>query len=405
MSINILNSESSTAIAKQQRRLLNAIGRMNASDDTKEHLLRINRDLVSQEMSKFDTVVNPGHLQIDIDGNLLYGNWKVEDPEYIVFKRTNKYDSHLTQALGIPKQFFDREIGVNPDIMAAFVNEKLDRETKPMLLRTFLGQDPQSPGVARAMLSPSYGARENLDMFTAFTEAIAVSQKEIKIKGSAFTESRVYMEWSYPDLREDVEHILRAYHLPDHMVKGEKVLYFGGLFRNSETGDGAFSVAPRALFLYCNNGMVRESDKLRHIHRGDTKPVGFTYSPETRRLNSMAAASEMRDMIEAHTSEKWRRERIDEYIAASQEVVENVIHLPQVVGNELGLNQDEMDRLREYFVSHKDHTSLGMVNATTLLAQELDRDKRHDIESKAFDLMAKIPRLDLQAGRLRRKQE
>ena len=166
------------------------------------------------------------------------------------------------------------------------------------------------------------------------------------------------------------------------------MLWAGIEITNSETGQGAFSIAPRAVVAVCRNGLTQAVD-FRRAHLGAVLEEGtIDWSQETQRHALGLITSQVRDAVATYISPGYLEETAAEMRAAKAVAVESAREAVEVVHERFGLTEAERDAVFELFAAGGDRTVLGLGQAVTAAAQLAeDGDRQSEMESRFWSIV------------------
>jgi len=155
-------------------------------------------------------------------------------------------------------------------------------------------------GQLRGWLSDRYRRLDSRPLVEALaseaTEAGAVPSEGV------VTETRVALKVLVPEILEP--------------IRGEYVVV-GGEWSNSDFGNGVHSFRTFALRVVCLNGMVREN-LLKQVHLGTRLSDDVDFSDRTRRLDTAASVSALRDVVRSALGPQGRARILDTIRAAHE---------------------------------------------------------------------------------------
>lgn len=337
--------------------------------------------LSAQRQMRYDLVAPSDALDVDrVDGT-----FRVWTPEggVLPVALDRRAVGSLCSRTPITVNYWDQMAECpSPELLARTVNwwtgRSGDHPTSPWLFRIFQSQDPSLPSLLRCVLSDRYRPLENLDVMQAVASAVPPGADV----SADLAAHRMRVRITVPTIGVDARHVLRDYRSPYTGRTGEDLpLMFSGLdISNGETGGAAFTVAPRAVFQVCNNGMTQSVDVERAVHLGGVLDEGtIQWSAETQEAQLRLLTSKTRDAVARFLSTEYLDEVLDR-IAGAAQVPVGVTAARQVA---LGLFPEATtDSILDLFARSGDLTQLGLGQAVTAHAQRVDDiDQAHDIES------------------------
>lgn len=314
----------------------------------------------------------------------------------------------MVERLDIPLKYADLVRDDDPALLDINVARRSESKDAPTLFRLIRDGDQW---ICRAVLSNSYQAIDNLDMFIAVINGAAKAGVDIGdclVEGD-WTDDRFRLRIAVPQVGVMASELLKGYRNPfeggqldwtqhtsafqrELRERGAQVgdaLWAGIEASNSETGGGAATVGPRAIVLICLNGLTRKTDIVRQVHLGGKLDVGpVTWSAETQKKAVELVESKMADAVRAYCSEGYLEGLIREMEQAKGVDVQNPVTAFEVAKTRLGFSEEERDRALTMFIRGQDTTVLGVANAVTAMAQTVDDgDRQNEIEQTFWDIV------------------
>lgn len=373
--------------------------------------------LKSQQAAKLDFVA-PANTLRSKNGLLTVKGAGVELTEEGVttkdgtFRPTAVFDEGISDKLGIPLKYVRTLRNERPDLYDANVNGLLHGRTiqrasgpevvhpadqRSFLVRTFRGDDNE-PGVARALLSDSYGGvADNFDALTAALDGVRQAGVEIKVETCDLTERRLYVAVSAPAVSVLAPELLKGYRSPYSGKTGtENPVVFGGfIVSNSETGDGAFSITARLVVEACSNGLKINKDVFRAVHLGSKLESGIIkFSADTQAKNLALITAKARDAVATFLDVDYVRKAIAALETQAGHELSNPDEAIKIVAKKLAFSDEERAGVLDHFIRGGQITAGGVLQAVTSFCQTIpDADAAHDLEGKgvaALELAASL---------------
>lgn len=280
--------------------------------------------------------------------------------------------NQIGSKLEIPKKYYDKML---PEKYHALLDYNVtswfqDKDTN-FLLRTFIDKDEKT-GVARAMLSDRYNVIDNYDVMLATLEAIKESGINIQIESGDITDTKFYMRFVCPDIELEAPDLLKNYRVPDGTT-GSNGIISGFVISNSETGNGKFSISPRAIVLACRNGMIFKNDAFQKTHLGSKMEEYSTidWSEETRQKNYDLVISQVKDAIKHFASQEYLGAKIHELLEKGNKELSFPIEAMKNVTKSLSISDEKESSILNYFVKSGDTNAFGLTQALTYFAQHM----------------------------------
>lgn len=367
--------------------------------------------LRNQQARKVDVVV-PAKALWSRDGNvLLHGVEPLLEDDGITdpngsYRPTAVWDEGIAAKLNVPLAYVRRMRGDGmASLMDANVNGLLHghraadgtevraAEARSFMVRLFQGADG-TPGVARALLSPSYKRIENLDVLMAVLEGINATGTEVEIQGADLTDRRMYVRISAPGIQALAPELLKNYRSPFSGNRGadNPTVFAGFVLSNSETGGGAFTITPRLTVQVCTNGMTITKDALRAVHLGGRQDDGvIDWKADTQKAQLDLIKLRARDAVTTFLNREYMEGVIRAATEAAGKPVENAVETLKVVSKKLSYSQSVQDGILDHFIKGADATAGGVMHAVTSYAQLVeDADEAAALEATALQAMALV---------------
>ena len=387
---------------------------MKTEDLKNLSLQEIVEALQTQTLLKQDFVVPSKYLRMDNNNLIVINEEKLDslskllldtgisvnenDIEKIELAVLDCCHTQIGQRLDIPKKYYDKMLG---NTMAQHIldynvtNWFRLRNENNFLLRTFIDKE-QKTGIARAILSDRYNVLDNYDVMLATLDAIRESGINVQIESGDITDTKFYMRFVCPDIEMDAPDILKNYRVPDGSTGGNGIIS-GFVISNSETGNGKFSISPRAVVLACRNGMIFKNDAFQKTHLGSKMEEYTTidWSEETRQKNYELVCSQVKDAIKYYASEEYLGAKIHELIEKGNKELNYPIETIKNVSKHLSISEEKESSILNYFIKSGDTNACGVTQALTYFAQHnASPEERYEIESESVRILDSIEEFD-----------
>lgn len=294
-----------------------------------------------------------------------------------------------------------RRAGQEPEVIRA-------ADARTFLVRCFRGGD-DGDGIARAFLSDQYQLVDNLDVLTAALDGIRESGVEAVPVTCDLTDRKMHVRVAAPGVQAQADALLANYRNPfdDPDVErergaggqrwenigvddnGDPHVFAGFDIRNSETGDGAFTIVPVVTVSTCRNGLTLTREAYRKVHLGRKLEAGsIDWSADTQHKNLELVRAQTRDAVAAFLSEDWLRRVAAELDAKAGARIEKTETAIRTVGKTLQYSEGEINGVLDHFIRGGQLTAGGVANAVTSYAQTVDNaDRSHELEDSAVRAM------------------
>jgi hypothetical protein len=323
-----------------------------------------------------------------------------------VFRPTSVFDEGVADKLGIPLAYVRKLRETRPDLYAANVNGWLHgKSIRPLVgdptvvhapdARSFLVRaftDPDGgTGVVRALLSNGYGVMDNLDALVAVLDGVAQAGVQVEVGRCDLTDRRLYVQLKAPAIAAHAPELLKGYRSPFNGQSGDAlpVVFAGLILRNSEVGDGAWSLAPQVIVQVCSNGLTVTKDAMRAVHVGSKLDDGvIRWSDDTARKNVDLVVAKTRDAVASFLSTDWLTPTVARLETQAGVPVGKAADTITHVVKRLGFPQAHIDGILDHFIRGGQVTAGGVAQALTSYSQTVeDADLAHDMDAKAIDAM------------------
>lgn len=364
-------------------------------------------------------------------------------------------DEGLAGLLDVPEGYLKRLRKADPgrtDIWDAVVNgmlhggaETIDGEARnyppydgAILLRLLKG-DESTDGVLRAALSPRFKIIDNLDVLLAGMDGLRTAGLDAIPDVSDLTDRRMHVRFSVPEIAAYAPKLLDGYRSPfdgpgalkraghgdrpgmrldaghfgagqqaldralqaakaegqDYPPGQEPVVFAGLKITNSDTGQGARTIAPEIVVQICGNRLTLTASADRAVHLGSQKDEGIIeWSAETMEKELQLITSQARDAVTTFLTPDWffgKVREIEELAGAPVDKPEEVI---RDVSKAAGFTQSEADDILAHFLRGGAYTAGGVANAVTSVSQTLDNaDRAAELDARAVPVMQHAARL------------
>lgn len=311
---------------------------------------------------------------------------------------TRGADSHLADKLGIPLKYVRTMRDTHLDLFDANVNgwanhpSNKDRKFLVRLINGINPDDDTHSGILRAVLSDSYGFRDNIDTLMALVAGLrAAGLSGSNVTAASLSDDNLFVEVDVPEIAVMAPELLANYRSPFTGAVGadNPVVSAGLVFKNSETGGGALSVTPRLKVLVCQNGMQITKDSMRSIHIGSKLDEGqIAWKQDTRDAEDQLFTKRVRDAVTSFLTVDYVQGAVDGLTEAAGVKITKPTDTIEKVAKELRFSQSEQDLLMADFIAGGDVTAGGVLHAVTSAAQRItDVDRSYEFEGLGIRAM------------------
>lgn len=308
------------------------------------------------------------------------------------------FHQQMAANLGIPANYYKRMQTEAPRILEQNVNGWLQHnKVQNQLIRTF--EHPSTGNIARGLLSDRYGAIDNYDILFAVLQSIKESGVKAEVKEASITDKRLYVHINAPNVEVQSDAALMGY-LRNRQHEVGTGINAGIVISNSEVGFGSYVVRPRVFVKVCSNGLIIPDDTFRKVHLGSRLEEGLiNWSDKTREKAKELIISQTGDAVKQFLNEGYLDNVVKKLERARAvtldkplDTIQNVI---KEVAKSVTINEESKKNILNYFVNDGDTSALGVSQAITREAQNVDADTRYDLETVAFEMLPKIKSFDV----------
>ncbi|MFE9559448.1 DUF932 domain-containing protein [Streptomyces sp. NPDC006692] len=374
-----------------------AISRTARTDTRNADLADLARILTEQQGRKVDIVTPASALGVQ-DGNLtVRGVEPIIDEDGVTdpngsYRPTDVAEEGISAKLRIPVGYLRRMRVENLPLYDLNVAGWLEKEPeRRFLLRTFKG-DGGGHGVARAFLSDSYKLIDNFDLLLAALDGVRRSGHPVKVTGCDLTDRRMYVRVESESVAVQARELLKGYRSPYTGQSGDELpmVSAGFLITNSEVGDGAFTITPRAVVQVCRNGLTMAKDTMRAVHLGGKQDQGIVqWSGTTQRKMLELITAKTTDAVEQFLSPAYVEAKLRDLERTAGRPVTDPVKTIEVVSKQLNITDTVRDNVLAHFIQGGQLTAGGVMQALTSVAQTLpDADAAHELEARALTALS-----------------
>lgn len=306
----------------------------------------------------------------------------------LVFRIGKIAHENLRTKLKIPAIYYNRCLEQRPELLATQINSWLHDpgyddngkriEIGERMVRTLFG-------TARAVLSNRYRPLDNFDLMLAL-QPILDAQTDLFMESCDVTERHFYLKMVSDRLKTDRH--------ADGSKIGD-VMQAGFCITNSEVGCSSLRVEPLIFKLSCRNGAIMADRAMRKYHIGritaGSEGAGAArfFSDATRQADDKAFFMKVKDVVEGSLSEASFQEALEIIKTGQQRKIEGgVQETVDKTAKEINLSGPEADGLLKHLAEGGDMSQWGMVNAVTLMSQDVsDYDRATQLERAGGSLL------------------
>jgi hypothetical protein len=306
-------------------------------------------------------------LLLDPDGTL------GQDAPTSEFVMTDHALGQVSTDLGIPKRYFDRMKADAPDLFRSNIHHWLYNEPKARLVRGLTNED--APMTGRAWMSDRFRRLDNMEIARTLLPEFENLGTPVEFHQAAVTDTKLYIRALFPAIERDIKQV------------GDTVRW-GVEVRNSEIGAGSLTISGFMLVLRCTNGMTAmKALNARHVGKREDEGI---LSNEALAADDVAFWLAARDTLRATCTEAAFNDVADRLAGLSETPVISPVAATRVLGNEIGLTEDEQENVMLALAADRNgigRGQWGMLNAITAVAQTVESfDRQADLEGIAWQV-------------------
>ncbi|MGW2654431.1 DUF932 domain-containing protein [Streptomyces sp. NPDC001478] len=365
-------------------------GARNANLEDMATLLRAQRsskvDIVT---SASDLRMEGGMLRIAGDPVAITANG-VGRPDALLLP-TEIFDEQAGAKLGIPVGYLKKTRRQQIGLYDANINGWLASEpSRKFMVRTFQDRS-DGTGVARALMSDKYKAMDNFDVLVAALDGIRQTGHPVEVTGCDLSDRKMYVRIEAPKVAVAARELLKNYRSPFSGQTGAELpeVHAGLVITNSEVGYGAVSIAPRAVFRVCNNGMTMEKDTMKAVHVGarlEEGTIDWSLATQTKELELIT--SKTADAVAHFLSHNYMETLIERVTERAATEITDPGTTVREVTKQLSIPDETADAILRHFIKGGQTTAGGVMQAFTSVAQTIaDADAAHVLETKALEAL------------------
>lgn len=235
-------------------------------------------------------------------------------------------------------------------------------------------------------LGPNYLCINNHDLYCVAKDKLDEIAKNTGItyefQRADFTDSHLYLKIISPQLVDEVYHYKKV---------GEPV-QGGIIIRNSEVGDGAFTIEPYINVLACTNGMI-QTKILKKVHRTNEQGIGEINQKQLQaRLEVIY--EDLRDAIEKTFTPEIFHKWVDEINGKAQvEIPKPTLAVDNLITH-FKLSKTLKDTITNQYVKEASPTVWGLAMAVTRIAQDRpDYEEQIELERIGAKILKMNPKV------------
>ena len=319
----------------------------------------LSKTILDQIESKADYLVPSNKLKFNANGVRSLG-WHGSEGSMDGHGMERDYplgdiaEGQLREWCGIPNVYWKKLQGSedSKSLMVANVQHWLDfNPPRRRMIRTLDGK-------ARAFLSDRYRRLDNADVADVVLGALQ-QLPDVKVESCQITESNLYLKCRHTGIEGEV-------------YKGRTINPMV-IIRNSEVGQGAFSVAPGWFDQWCKNGAFHfhETERQAHLQGSRDAHLDGLLSQEAKNADDHAILLKMRDVTLGAFSQEAFEKRLVQLREGRTREVEELNGAVEKLASTFSLTDGEKHSVLKRFARDADISQYGLGAAVTREAEEV----------------------------------
>lgn len=285
------------------------------------------------------------------------------------FDVTPHAHGQLSQALDIPKKYYDKMAAERPALLATNINTWFQREPEAKrMIRTLDGR-------VRAVLSPKFRPLDNFDLANAVLPTLI--DRKIEIVSCELTETRMYIKGILPELSDELPAGL-AYGTGHNAIstgvdRGRVVAAI--VISNSDIGAGTLRIEPSVFTTWCTNLAIMKQAAMRKYHVGrahDADASWEVFRDETREADDRAFWLKVADVTMAAFDDRIFRAAVERMRLAGSNPIksDNLAAVVEKAVEVLALPPATTTGILSFLAKGGDITQWGLSSAITRVAND-----------------------------------
>lgn len=335
------------------------------------------------ETQKVDFIAPPHSVSME-DQRLKI---KLESGETLSFRLNELSLDQLCQKLTIPPQYADKMLDSIPGLLDSNVNGWLKYESEQIKPRNFMFRTyskADRDGLLRAVLSDKYFDISTFRLLNELLAVVAEMEKEtgfkIKAQPCDLTNENIFVRFIVPEL-EQKSNILKFF--KDAKTGNQSDGFFSGvIFKNSETGRGMYSIAPRIITGASMAGHIFMDESVRRMHIGERLEAGTVeWSKETIESEIQSIMAKTRDAFRTWLSPEFLGQKVSLFEKAAETRLAFPIDTVVNIANKMVLPKKTTQSVLDYLNGcGMGETAFGVAQAFAGAAQRMAADDRWRVE-------------------------
>ena len=333
-------------------------------------------------------------FQLNLSEPLITDNGVIKGP--VEASYTEGAWRHVAERLRVPTQYLTRLANDERQslnwLAASNVNTLAEIDDRTALYR-FL--DTEDGLILRAVRSDKFLTLDGDAALVAIVKGLMAHGLNIGDceMEADITVDTLRMKIAVPKVGVVAKELLRDYRSPFDKRPGNELpmLWAGVEITNSDTGNGAFRVGPRAVIQVCNNGLT-QAVEFRRTHIGAQLEEGVVqWSDQTVSTALALITSQVEDAVGTFISTEYLEKLVATMMIAKGLDVGSPSDAVTVVQRRFKFSDEETKSVLDCFMLSGDTSVFGLSQAVTAAAQAAETGDRQSEMEGAFELMMAAP--------------
>lgn len=333
--------------------------------------------------SKLDFVADSRKLNVVVDESGAKPELRLEALELKKDFGINKLARRqLAEWSGIPTKYQERMFNEAPDLLAHNANHWLQDKAKERLVRTL---DDNT----RAFLSNRFRMIDNPQVLRAVIPTIQKAHPDLQVMSCKVDENQMFLKAVFP--RTQVPIVAK-----DHPWVENREVQQGIFLKNSEVGEGRYTVCPLAYDLACLNGLVYWKEGQNKVHVGGVLDDGVQYTDDTRQKGDDFLLAQLTDVAKYALDEgKMQIALANMERAIDSPEVKSPAAAIKILATDIGTSNREDEMLLDLFTTDRSLplNQYGLQAAVTALAKDdsVNYERAQELEIAGANLITLDP--------------
>lgn len=325
--------------------------------------------LEKRDSLKRDFVSNGQYLALCYDGEF---SLLIPGKEEVFFEMSPLFEVQLAEKLNIPLPYYKKLKETSTEILRDNVNGWLELYmNKKYLIRSYIGEET-TVHTARAFLSGNYNIIDDLKVLETVQKSLEKSSAGVYVQNFHLTENRLYLN------------VMSSQYVTDGIASGFTI-------SNSETGQGALEIRPRAVILDGGRSLVTKDVTFRKIHLGGKMKSGEVEHDDEK---YKAVESAIDKAIGVFINKTYLDVSAGAYKELSNIKLKYPIDALQNVFKSFGIPESFRMEILARYMGKPNQTAQDLFNAVSDITSQMGADLQYEIEGGLLQFLFKTKNYD-----------